>query len=194
MKGARNRAFFVGRPSILPRDIRMPDPAKKRRRWFAWAACGVAAFLVLFVADSFGLGALSIPIFGYSAQWKSHYLAGIRSVDCGWVKLRADASKATACALDANAKGKPFRVIYQIQGFDAIVAGGIVRTPSGKLLALSYDSCPSGCGFSFLQQRTTVASCPEPYKLYVNPKERLNCFQQQLSPPHDIMSPNAEPY
>lgn len=172
----------------------MHTPAKNKWRRVALIVGGFLVCLAILIADQMGLGALTIPVVGYSMQWKSHYLAGLRSVDCGWVKLREDPSKATACAVDANDKGKPFRVAYQIQGFDAIVAGGIVRTPGGKLLALSYDSCPAGCGFSFLMQSTEVAACPKPYHLYVNPKGRINCFQPQLSDPKDVMSPNVEPY
>lgn len=109
-----------------------------------------------------GLSYVVVPVVGDAMDWKSHYLAGLRSANCGRVKIRGDASKATQCALEENAKGRPFRVIYQIQGFDSIVAGGIVRTPAGKLLALSYDSCPSGCGFSLLQQRVSVGSFQNP--------------------------------
>jgi len=131
---------------------------------------------------------------GDAMDWESHYLAGVRSADCGRVKIRGDASSSTQCALQAEAQGKPFRVVYNIQGIDSIVAGGVVRTPAGKLLALSYDSCPSGCGFSMLQQRVRITPCPQPYHLYVNPKGRVNCFQEQLSYPKNIMSPNMEPY
>lgn len=131
---------------------------------------------------------------GDAMDWKNHYLAGRGGVNCGRVKIGGDPTSATECAVEANAAGKPFWVAYNIQGIDAIVAGGIVRTPSGKLLAITYDSCPSGCGFSLLGQRVGVESCPQPYHLYVNPKGRVNCFQQQLSYPRDIMSPNMEPY
>ena len=136
----------------------------------------------------------SAPAPWYSIRSKGRDLAGPESVDCGWVTIGQDPSKATACALDANAKGKPFRIVYQVQGIDSIVAGGIVRTPEGKLLALEYDSCPAGCGYSETQQSTVVSSCPQPYRLYVNPKGRINCFQPQLSHPNNIMSPNMEPY
>jgi hypothetical protein len=150
--------------------------------------------LALLLADSMGLAAPLALATGDAMDWKSHYLAGVRSVNCGRVKVRGDPSAATQCALQADTKAQLFRVIYNIQGFDSFVAGGIVRTPSGRLLALSYDGCASGCGFSFLQQRVQVAPCPQPYHLYVNPKGRINCFQPQLSYPKDIMSPNFEPY
>ena len=154
----------------------------------------VVVCLAFLFIDSMGIMYPVTWAIGDAMDWESHYLAGLRSVNCGRVKVRADAFLATQCALQADAKAKPFRVIYNIQGIDSIVAGGIVRTPSAKLLALSYDGCPSGCGFSLLQQRVHVASCPQPYHLYVNPKGRINCFQAQLSPPQDLMSPNLGPY
>jgi hypothetical protein len=138
------------------------------------------------------VGYLTVAVLGDAMDWKSHYLAGLHSVNCGRVRISGDASVATECALDADAKGRPFRVAYQVQGLDSIVVVGIVSTPRGKLLALNYDSCPSGCGFSLLQQRVTVSSCPEPFHLYVNEKGRINCFQPQLSQPSNITSPNME--
>ena len=135
-----------------------------------------------------------VPITGDAMDWKSQRLAGLHSVNCGRVGFRGDPSDATRCALDANAKRQPFRVTYQVEGWDSIVVGGIVRTPEGRLLSLTYDSCPSGCGFSLLKQKVWVDSCPEPFHLYVNPKGRINCFQPQLVPPSNIMSPNSEPY
>jgi hypothetical protein len=59
---------------------------------------------------------------------------------------------------------------------------------------LTYDSCPSGCGFSFFGQSVHVDACPQPNHLYVNPKGRINCFQAELSYPKNLMSPNSEPY
>jgi len=132
---------------------------------------------------------------GDGMDWRSRSLAGFRSVNCGRVQIRGDSSAATRCALEANAEGKPFRVAYNIEGIDEDVAGGIVRTPEGRLLALSFYGCPSGCGsLSFLQQRVQITECPQPYHLYVNPRGRINCFQAGLSYPKDIMSPNFEPY
>jgi len=169
-------------------------PARRTWRRILWISAALSIFLGFVFVDSMGVSYIVVPVIGDAMDWKSHYLAGFHSVDCGRVKIRGDASQATHCALDANAKGQPFRVIYQIQGIDSIVAGGIVRTHEGKLFALSYDSCPSGCGFSLLRQRVTVSSCPEPYHLYVNPKARINCYQPQLSYPLNTASPNMEPY
>jgi hypothetical protein len=172
----------------------MDVTVKRRRRWILWAFVLIVACFVLLLAALMNLPYRLVPLIGDAMDWKSHYLAGLSSVNCGRVTVRGDASAATQCALQAQARAQPFRVIYNIQGWDSIVAGGIVRTPGGALLALSYDSCPYGCGFSLLQQRVQVAPCPQPYQLYVNPKGRINCFQPQLSYPKNIMSPNADPY
>jgi hypothetical protein len=134
------------------------------------------------------------PKIGDLMDWKSRYLSGAHGVDCGRVRVGADASLATQCALKADSEAKPFRVIYEIQGFDSLVAGGVLRTPDGKLLALSYIGCPSGCGYSIFDQRVSVKLCPQPFHLYVNPKGRINCFQPNLSYPQNVMSPNSEPY
>lgn len=166
---------------------------KRRWRW----VLAVGAFLVVVY---FGLGfadSLSWrlrPKIGDLMDWKGRYLTGSRGVNCGRVKVGNDATSATQCALKADADGKPFRVAYEIQGYDAIVAGGIVRRPDGRVFALSYDSCPSGCGYDLFEQSVKVTPCPQPYHLYVNPKGRINCFQPKLSYPESIMSPNSEPY
>jgi hypothetical protein len=80
-------------------------------------------------------------------------------------------------------------------GWEAPVAGGLVRTADGHLLALSYDGDPSGGGRTSLWgQRVDIESCPEPSHLYVNPKGRLNCFHAELSPSAGLTSPNMESY
>jgi hypothetical protein len=168
--------------------------ANRKWRVAFWVLVSVLLCFAFLFVDSMGFTSALVPVLGDAMDWESHYLAGVGSVNCGRIEIRGDAAAATECALQADAKAQPFRVTYNIQGFDATVAGGIVRTPNGKLLALSYDSCPSGCGFSLLQQRVHVAPCPQPYHLYVNPKGRINCFQPGLSPPKNLMSPNFEPY
>ena len=141
-----------------------------------------------------GFSILLVRVTGDAIDWRSNYLAGLFSTNCGRVRVREDATKATQCVLKANSEGRQFRVVYDIQGIDSTVAGGIVRKSDGKLLALQFDGCPIGCGFSILQQRVSVTSCPQPNRLYVNPEGCLNCFQPKLSYPHNIMSPNFESY
>lgn len=136
-----------------------------------------------------------IRMFGDSMDWRSRWLVGRHGIDCGRVKVNGNPANATDCALKAQAAGEPFRVRYDILGYDSEVAGGIVRTPGGKLYALSFDGNPAGAGrTSVLRQRSTKSSCPAPYHLWVNPKGRINCFQQQLSYPKNLTSPNVEAY
>jgi len=134
------------------------------------------------------------PKIGDLMDWEGRYLTGSHGVNCGRIKVGIDATSATQCALKADTDGQPFRVAYEIQGFDSIIAGGIVKRPDGQLFALSYDSCPRGCGYSLFKQSVKVAPCPQPHHLYVNPKNRINCFQPELSYPKSIVSPNFEPY
>jgi len=132
---------------------------------------------------------------GDRIEQESGLLMGKQGIDCGRVKVSGNPKSATECALKAQAEGKPFRVRYDIMGIDSAVAGGIVRTPAGQLYALSFDGDPAGQGgTSASRQVLGKAQCPQPIHLWVNPKGRINCFQQQLSGPRSVMSPNSEPY
>ena len=133
--------------------------------------------------------------FGDVMDWDGRWLTGRNGIDCGRVRIGGDPHEATDCALTAQKQGRPFRVRYDIQGIDSEVAGGIVRTSSGQLYALSFDGNIAGGGnTTLLLQRVSKVPCPEPIHLWVNPLGRINCFQQQLSYPSSIMSPNMEPY
>lgn len=132
---------------------------------------------------------------GDRMEQESGLLMGNQGIDCGRVKVRGNPRSATECALKAQAAGKPFRIRYDIMGIDSAVAGGIVRTPAGQLWALSFDGDPAGQGgTSDSRQVLGKSQCPQPVYLWVNPKGRINCFQQQLSGPRSVMSPNSEPY
>ncbi len=124
---------------------------------------------------------------------RSKELAGRDGINCGRVSVRGNPKQATDCALAANQAGKPFRVIYNRMGFDSSIAVAIVRTPSGAVTSLFYDSDPTGAGIRFFQVIDSKP-CPVPVHLWVNPSGRINCFQPETSAPQDIMSPNAEPY
>jgi len=123
---------------------------------------------------------------------ESKRLAGLGAIDCGRVKIQSDPKDATACAIGAQKAAKPFRIRYDLQGIDSLVAVAIVRTPSGTVGSLTYDSDPSGGGQ--VGEVVYPKRCPEPVHLWINPSGRINCFQQETSPPKDVMSPNAEPY
>lgn len=166
---------------------------KKKLLWTAACVFLVLALLRAATDDVFGTKVSSFV--GDSMDWSSRSLAGRHAVDCGRVEVNGDPTTATRCALQADGEGKPFRVVYNIMGFDSPVAGGIVKTPGGEFFGLGFDGDPGGGGgVSLLGQRVTKTPCPKPTHLWVNPKGRINCFQQQLSPPANLSSPNLEPY
>jgi hypothetical protein len=156
----------------------------------------------LLVAAIFIVGLIPITLsdafarkYGDAMDWRGWWLAGSQSINCGRARIGQDPEPATRCGLEAFAAGRAFQVRYDIVGYDAPVAGGLVRTANGQLLALSFDGDPGGGGRTSLWgQRVDVQSCPKPARLYVNPKGRLNCFQAELSPPVGITSPNMESY
>jgi hypothetical protein len=126
-------------------------------------------------------------------ELQSKNFAGPGALDCGRVLIDGDPKIATECALAAQRAGKPFRIRYDIQGIDSLVAVAIVRTQAGTVESLMWDSDPSGGG----RRGPGVVfpkRCPEPVHLWVNPRGRINCFQKESSPPKDAMSPNLEPY
>ncbi len=149
----------------------------------------ITGFIPISLSDAF------ISRHGDAMDWRSWWLAGRHSVNCGRVRIGQDPEPATKCGLEAYAAGRPFRVRYDIKGWDSPVAGGLVRTADGRLHALSFVGDPGGGGRTSLWgQRVEVQLCPEPTRLYVNPKGRLNCFQAESSPPAGITSPNMESY
>jgi len=139
--------------------------------------------------------AAALRTFGDAWERQSRKLSGDHAVDCGRVRVHRSAEAATECALKAFHAGKPFRVRYDLQGYDSDVSAGLVYTPEGKLYGLVFDGDPYGQGgTSWSRQRTEKVPCPVPPQLYVNPNGRLNCFSKNAVPPHDIMSPNFESY
>jgi NADPH-dependent glutamate synthase beta subunit-like oxidoreductase len=70
-------------------------------------------------------------------EQQSKELAGTGAIDCRRVAIAGDPNVASDCALAGQRAGKPFRVRYDIQGFDSFVAAAIVRTPIGTVGALA---------------------------------------------------------
>jgi hypothetical protein len=140
---------------------------------------GLAVLLVLFdsLSNTNILSKLLVPVIGDSMDWRSGWMAGLHGIDCGRVRVFGDPRTATACALKAQAEGKPFRVRYDIPGVDCAFAQGIVRTREGGLYALSYVGDPMGGGISLLRQKADFSPCPQPQHLWVNPEGRINCSQ-----------------
>ena len=112
---------------------------------------------------------------------ESKRLAGPGAIDCGRVKINGDPKKATQCALDAQKSANPFRVLYDLQGIDSVVAIAIVRTDIGTVGTLTYDSDPSGGGN--VGAVIWPKRCPEPVHVSITPSGRLDCFQDDASPP-----------
>ena len=133
--------------------------------------------------------------FGDAWEKQSRQLGGAQASDCGRVRVRGDPTAASACGLNAFHQGKPFRVRYDLQGIDSNVSAGLVYTPEGKLYGLVFDGDPMGQGgTSWSRQRDEKVLCPSPFHLHTNPNGRLNCFDNEAVPAHDIMSPNFESY
>jgi hypothetical protein len=149
----------------------------------------VPGFVPVSLSDAF------LSKYGDAMDWRGAWLVGRHGINCGEVRIGQDPGAATNCALNAHAAGRPFRVRYDIMGWDEPVAGGLVGASDGRLYALSFMGDPGGGGRTSLWgQRVDVRSCPKPSRLYVNPKGRLNCFQAALSPPAGLTSPNMEAY
>ena len=106
------------------------------------------------------------------------FLAGPEGIDCGTVQAERNPKAATKCALNAQSQGHPFRVVYELPGIDSFIAVGIVRTPTGQLFALTYDSDPMGGGWSRTREVVSKCACPSPLHLWVSSHGRLNCFKQ----------------
>ncbi len=168
------------------------------------SVCAALALLILAGVATLAVRRRSTPLSARPGTHRSVLLpgdlevqtsnfAGLGALDCGRVLISGDPKIATECALAAQRAGKPFRVRYDLQGIDSLVAVAIVRTQVGTVETLMWDSDPSGGG----RRGPGVVfpkRCPEPVHLWVNPNGRINCFQKESSPPKDVMSPNAEPY
>ena len=122
----------------------------------------------------------------------SQKLAGPRGINCGRVGISENPAAATKCALRSQASKRPFRVRYDIQGIDSSVAVAMVRTPSGIVSTLMYDSDPAGAGGQ-LHGVIHARPCPNPLHLRVNSKGRIDCFPKETSrlgdELGDVMSP-----
>jgi hypothetical protein len=136
-------------------------------------------------------------------RWMSRYgpdllertskrLAGPAAVNCGEVPVGGNPKEDTGCALAAQQAGKPFRVRYDLRGIDCEVAVAIVRDPAGEVSGLSWIGGTDACHVN--HETVNRENCPLPVQLWVNPGGRINCFQKESAPPHDLMSPQAEPY
>ena len=122
------------------------------------------------------MGAFAHHTLGDDLERQSRKLSGSHSTDCGRVGNRGDATTANECALRAFRTGKPFRVRYDLHGFDSDASVGLVYTPEGKLYSLSFDGDPSGQGgTSWSRQRVGKTACSEPFQMRINRDGHLSC-------------------
>lgn len=140
-------------------------------------------------------GKIAIATWGDAWEKKSQQLGGPHAINCGRIRIRENPEAATECALRAFRDGTPFRVRYDLRGIDSDVSAGLVYGSDRQLYALTFDGDPSGRGgTSWSRQRATKLLCPLPFRLYVNPNGRANCFTDRAVPPQNIMSPTLESY
>ena len=115
------------------------------------------------------------PIFGDPIDRMARRLAGREAINCGRVGWHDGPNEATRCALEAQAEGLPFRVVYESHGIESSYSNALVRTPDGLLFRVFYDSCPGVCNFSFWLQATYAARCAQPAGMTVGSDGRLTC-------------------
>jgi hypothetical protein len=156
--------------------VSVSDAVKRRPRLVRYLAIAAIFCFAILAADSYSYRIVGVT--GDAMDWVSHFLAGFGGVNCGRVGSRSDPSRATQCALEANASGRPFRVIYNLWAIDSSTAVGLVRTGHGRIFALGFSGCSTGCYFSLLAQRVQVKPCPQPYHLYLNRKGHISCVEQ----------------
>jgi hypothetical protein len=80
---------------------------------------------------------ICLDLVGDKLYWESVRTAGMRSVNCGYVETGHDARNANDCVRAALAAGKAFRVRYGVQSIDAEIDTGLMRSPQGRLYAVT---------------------------------------------------------
>lgn len=105
---------------------------------------------------------LGFKIDGDGLDWHARALAGPMAKDCGRVPIYGDISMAVRCVFEEEAKGRPFRVRFDLQGIDADVAAAFVRTPVGRRYELHFVGTMTGRGgTSLFGQRVWEKVCQE---------------------------------
>lgn len=146
---------------------------------FLVAVIVITALVPISLSDAF------VRKHGDAMDWWSWWLAGRHSVNCGRVEVGDDSWPATGCGLDAWAQKRPFRVRYDITGKYFPLSVGLVRTPKGRMLALSFvGDAGGGQGTSLWEERVDIQSCSEPADLYFHGTV-MSCFPAEPSYPSD---------
>jgi hypothetical protein len=71
-------------------------------------------------------------------------LAGADAVDCGILLRDSDRRAAIACAADAAAAGKPWRLAEQLEGKESSIWQGGVRDSQGKVRVVFFEADLAG--------------------------------------------------
>ena len=75
-------------------------------------------------------------------------LAGADGMDCGTLLRDSDRRTAIACAADATASGKPWRLAEQLEGAESSIWQGAVRDNQGKFRVVFYEADLAGAAGS----------------------------------------------
>jgi hypothetical protein len=71
-------------------------------------------------------------------------LSGADAIDCGTLLRDADRRPAIACATDAMASGKPWRLAEQLEGKESSIWQGGVRDSQGKVRVVFFEADLAG--------------------------------------------------
>jgi hypothetical protein len=118
---------------VAGRSTRSLGVTKRRMR----SVSLVAAFGLISVACAKG------PSFGeFRSTVKD--LAGTGARDCGVIRLRETNHRLLDCAREAIQSNEPFAIIVQRQGIDSQIFSGLVRSKTGEIWSVDWDSDITG--------------------------------------------------
>ncbi len=166
----------------------MPERMLKLVKWLFLGSVFILLIAIVLLWQGRTLGYplqkhVLTPLFGDPIDRMARRLAGREAINCGRVGWHGDPRSATSCTLAAQAKGLPFRVVYESPGSESSYSNALVRTPDGRLFRLFYDSCPGACNFSFWLQATYAAPCAQQPGMTAGSNGRLTCaFATPLDP------------
>lgn len=101
---------------------------------------------------------------------------GVRTTrDCGRIAVSQDRAPASECALNALMNKKPFRVRFDLQGYEGIYVFGLAGDGSENLYAVEDDSLLADMT-PVAGTRIVVTPCPKPVKTRITPGGILTCL------------------
>lgn len=99
-----------------------------------------ALVIALLAAFAVACGARAAEPAPELLQRKLATLAGANARDCGIVLTSGDRAAAVACARDAAASGKAYRLVVQLRGNDSYTWQGAARDEHGRQWVVFYDA------------------------------------------------------